>query len=440
LGLAPQELETTTGTPQPKYISDQQPAGKSYPGGFLFPVEVTAVTAKRWEIAASFDVDIPNHTSFSSLLLLTLRMAEGENTQADPMPHLNGKHDSGENSKHKTPPLFVKRAFGEGLRENFREIFRPNLRGESISAFSANSGLRFDGFWRNLRDLISRPKLSPLESTCQPIVVKDIWSKNAQFTRMQFSSVSLHVLALALLVIFATPRKPVTKLPNPPLNGVLVPISRFLPDLTRDHGQPNRGGGGERDPLQAGKGRAPIFAQIQLAPPRVRAVEDAKLLVPPSIIEDSRIVMPSKMPNWGNPSMLLVNASSGPGDGDGIGSNGRGGVGDLDGDGSSGNCDASDGIPCAGSAGYTMPTCLYCPRVEYSDEAVKAKYEGNILLLAVITPDGRATDIHISKGLDLGLNEKAIEAVRGWRFKPALGPDRRPTAVRVPIEVTFHLY
>jgi TonB family protein len=60
--------------------------------------------------------------------------------------------------------------------------------------------------------------------------------------------------------------------------------------------------------------------------------------------------------------------------------------------------------------------------------------------MVVIQADGRATDIHVSQGLGLGLDEKAIEAVRAWRFKPALGPDGRPAAVRMPIEVTFRLY
>ena len=58
----------------------------------------------------------------------------------------------------------------------------------------------------------------------------------------------------------------------------------------------------------------------------------------------------------------------------------------------------------------------------------------------MITADGRATDIHVAKGLGLGLDEKAVEAVRTWRFRPALGPDGKPASVRQTIEVTFHLY
>ena len=62
------------------------------------------------------------------------------------------------------------------------------------------------------------------------------------------------------------------------------------------------------------------------------------------------------------------------------------------------------------------------------------------MLVAMITADGKATDIKVVKGLGLGLDEKAIEAVRTWRFKPAAGPNGRPAPVRQTIEVTFHLY
>jgi protein TonB len=63
-----------------------------------------------------------------------------------------------------------------------------------------------------------------------------------------------------------------------------------------------------------------------------------------------------------------------------------------------------------------------------------------VVLEVVITPDGRATDIRVIKGPGLGLEEKAIEAVKGWKFKPAAGPNGKVVPTRVPIEVTFRLY
>jgi protein TonB len=93
-----------------------------------------------------------------------------------------------------------------------------------------------------------------------------------------------------------------------------------------------------------------------------------------------------------------------------------------------------------GTRGYGFPTCLYCPNAQFSGEAIKAKVAGSILLAVVVTAAGRATNIRVVRGLGFGLDENAVEAVRHWRFRPALGPDHRPAAVAAPIEVIFHIY
>ena len=69
-----------------------------------------------------------------------------------------------------------------------------------------------------------------------------------------------------------------------------------------------------------------------------------------------------------------------------------------------------------------------------------AKYQGTVVLQVTITPDGRAINISVVKGPGLGLEEKAIEAVKGWKFKPAVGPNGKVVPTIVPIEVTFRLY
>ena len=78
--------------------------------------------------------------------------------------------------------------------------------------------------------------------------------------------------------------------------------------------------------------------------------------------------------------------------------------------------------PQGGKVVFGSPVCLYCPLPEFSDEAIKAEDLGTVLVQALIGPDGRAKDIHVVKGLGLGLDEKAMEAVRGWRFRPASSP------------------
>ena len=359
------------------------------------------------------------------------------------MPSLDGKEESSASTQTKRR-WFVNLTYGEGLSENLREFFRPARRSEAKSEQPANSGLHFEGFWSNLRDLFSPSRVSSPSTVGSSIPVKEIWSKNEQFRRVQFASVAAHILLLALIVVPAVSNRLAPKLPRLPLKGRLVRISDFLHKLPPAPTNPSQGGGagGEHNPLQASKGIPPAFRRMQFAPPRVKTTADAKLLVPPTIIGDPRNTVQVKMPNWGDPNMVLVSESNGPGnrggigskDGLGVGDGGGDGLGPGDGYGTGGN------VPCGGCAGTSMPSCLICPRAEYSDEAVKQKYEGIVVLLAVITPDGRAVDVHVSKGLGLGLDEKALEAVRGWRFKPALGPDRRPIATRIPIEVVFHLY
>jgi len=62
-----------------------------------------------------------------------------------------------------------------------------------------------------------------------------------------------------------------------------------------------------------------------------------------------------------------------------------------------------------------------------------------VLLRCLITPDGRATNISVAQGLGLGLDEKAIEAVRDWKFKPARGGDGNSVQTWIYIEVKFRL-
>ena len=113
----------------------------------------------------------------------------------------------------------------------------------------------------------------------------------------------------------------------------------------------------------------------------------------------------------------------GNGKGTGIGNGNGGGLGNGFENGTGG------GYPTAGIGGYGTPSCLYCPNAQFSDEAVKAKYQGTVLVSAIIGADGRVLDAKVVKSLGLGLDENAVAAVKTWRFKPALGPDGKSLGV-----------
>ena len=96
-----------------------------------------------------------------------------------------------------------------------------------------------------------------------------------------------------------------------------------------------------------------------------------------------------------------------------------------------------NGIFRAGVGGITAPTCVHCPAPEYTSEAHAAKFQGAVVLEVVVGADGQAGRIILLRGVGLGLDESAIETVKKWKFKPAVGPDGNPVSVLVPIEVTF---
>jgi TonB family protein len=81
---------------------------------------------------------------------------------------------------------------------------------------------------------------------------------------------------------------------------------------------------------------------------------------------------------------------------------------------------------------------VYKVEPEYSEEARKAKYQGTVLLYVEVDPSGRATNIRVARSLGLGLDEKAIEAVKKWKFAPGK-KDGRPVTVAATIEVNFRL-
>ena len=220
--------------------------------------------------------------------------------------------------------------------------------------------------------------------------------------------------------------------------GVSVRLEPYhLPVGSREsHGG---GSGGAADKTLASAGIAPRAAREQLTPPIVLRNSQPRLVVEATVIAPPDLSFPRN--NFiGDPLSDLTVASNGPGVNGGRG--GKKGSGDGDGDGpgrgngSGGGC--CDGIYEIGT-GVSMPRAIYTPEPEFSEEARKAKYQGDVVLLATIGADGRPRDLAVVRSLGMGLDEKAREAVRTWRFEPAK-KDGHPVAVPMNIIVNFHLY
>jgi TonB family protein len=89
--------------------------------------------------------------------------------------------------------------------------------------------------------------------------------------------------------------------------------------------------------------------------------------------------------------------------------------------------------------GVAAPKPIYSPDPEFSEAARKAKYRGSMTLALTVSPEGTAKDVCILRGLGMGLDEKAVEAVSRWKFKPGT-ENGQPVPVRIDVEVDFQLY
>ncbi len=89
--------------------------------------------------------------------------------------------------------------------------------------------------------------------------------------------------------------------------------------------------------------------------------------------------------------------------------------------------------------GVSAPKPISQKGPEFSDEARSAKYQGTVVLSIVVDKTGQTRNIRIRKPVGFGLDQKAVETVSTWRFKPAT-KDGEPIDVELAVEVDFHLY
>ena len=184
-------------------------------------------------------------------------------------------------------------------------------------------------------------------------------------------------------------------------------------------------GGGTHEKAPASKGVPPRTVRtIPLAPPTTHPIVEPALPTPASVLG------PPAPPPVLSAAIGLANgvvgpASNGSGSGGGIGSGHGGGMGN-----------GSGAYRVGGGVSAPVPT--FQPDPEYSEEARKAKYQGDVWLTLVVGTDGKAHDIKVSRSLGLGLDEKAIESVRTWKFDPGK-KDGVPVAVQISVDVAFHL-
>jgi TonB family protein len=198
------------------------------------------------------------------------------------------------------------------------------------------------------------------------------------------------------------------------------------------------GGGGKRDATPASIGRLPRPAPLQFTPPVARVRNDApKLVMEPTLLMDAQLKTPADLPVFGDPHGVPGPPSDGPGSGGGIGGGDGTGVGGRHGPGF-GQGDGRGGVAAAAYGRISEPVLLRKVDPDYSEQARSAKVQGMVLVRIDVDEKGDPENLRIARGLGLGLDEKALEAIAKWKFRPGLR-DGRPAAMPALIEVQFRL-
>jgi len=300
----------------------------------------------------------------------------------------------------------------------------------------------YRSFFRNIKETFNPPKLPPLEVTSKPVAVKDIWGLYGRQKKSFMMSTGFQIgVVVVLFTVFSSK---IVQQQVKQMTTLIMPtdVDPFVPKAApKKQTMGGGGGGGDRSPLPASKGRLPKASLRQFTPPMaVVNNPNPKLSMEPSIIAPPDVNLPQvNMAQYGDPLAKIGPPSNGTGSGGGIGSGNGGGVGSGKGGGfGPGEGGGVGGGPYRVGGGVSSPTLLYKKEPEYSEEARKAKYQGTVLLYVEVDSSGRATNIKVQRSLGLGLDEKAIEAVRQWKFKPGY-KDGKPVTVAATIEVNFRL-
>ncbi len=240
----------------------------------------------------------------------------------------------------------------------------------------------------------------------------------------QSLSLALHagIIGLLLLLGSRTVLPPVPRALERP-----VPLY-FKPPPRAALAQPRRSGGANADPAPPRRGTPPPPSYRTFVLPHPQP--DPKLpLVAGLELEAPALPAP---PGIGDPLSQLGGASLGMGGRAGIGIGGccRG----------IGSDQGAASLSGQGYIGTVVPAkLLYKIEPEFSEEARKARFQGTVLLWIEIDPAGHTANIRLISGPGLGLEQKAIEAVRQWRFRPAYH-NGQPVVTTARIEVGFHLF
>lgn len=280
---------------------------------------------------------------------------------------------------------------------------------------------------------------APMRPASRPIFTIDPLAVKRDKTSSVISFV-VHAVVISLILTLAVKARtsftlqPATivtpvdfKITAPP---VILPVAKV---------QGGGGGGGAHEVVEASKGRQPVVARDQITPPQLIRIDRPKLGVEPT----EMVKMPDNntLPNFGmSQSPQIALASQGKGSGSGFGQGLGGGIGAGRGTGSGpGSGGGYGGGLMSVGGGVSAPVVMHSAEPEFTDDARRANYQGNVSVQLIVDAEGNPQNVRLVSHLGMGLDEKAIEAVRQYRFRPAMYQGHA-VAVQILIDVDFHLH
>ncbi len=291
------------------------------------------------------------------------------------------------------------------------QLFGKELREEGI--------LR--SLWMGLQERFFPAKLPELVLESQPLAVTDRMAVRSGYGARVWA-VGLHGLAILLIGIMVRAQVHfVTHVKT------LETVELVAPPKLEAIG----GGGGQKGLSAVTKGTPPKFSERQVIVPKAPPMIEPKIRMEPTIVVEKDVKMVSTVPQIGVANSPLLGMSMGNGSGTGLGSGNGAGIGP----GLGGNI--GGGLRQVGG-GVSAPVPIFEPQPEFSEEARKTKTGGTVLVDLWVDVDGKPSHVHVLQGIGMGLDEKAMEAVKQYRFKPAM-ENGKQVVVEMNIVVTFDI-
>jgi periplasmic protein TonB len=279
----------------------------------------------------------------------------------------------------------------------------------------------------------------PINSPTRPIFTVDPLAVKGDKTSNAISFV-IHVVAITLVMALAM--KVRTNMVLQPTNVTHVDFTLTAPPpitMPVAKVQGGGGGGGAHQVTPPSKGRPPEVAKMQITPPQIIRIDHPKLGVEPTTM----VKMPSnnELTNLGmtqSPQIMLASQGKGSGSGFGQGLGGGLGAGRGIGAGPGSGGGYGGGLMSVGG-GVSAPQVTHSVEPEFTDDARRSNYQGNVSVQLIVDSEGNPQNVRLVSHLGMGLDEKAIEAVKQYRFRPAMYQGH-PVAVQIVIDVDFHLH